>query len=176
MAPLPVLNRAFGGSHTDDQLARFDQLVPPYAPRIIVYYCGSNDINADRLPGEIAADFRAFVERVHRGLPQTRILYVSIIRAPQKQARWDRVEAANALIRAFCASDPRMEFIDVNPAVFDREGRPRLELYRDDLLHYLPPAYDGFAAIIRPVLERTWREMTAPPATVDHPTAAKTHP
>ena len=38
MAPLPVLNRAFGGSRTGDQLARFDQLVPRYAPRIVVYY------------------------------------------------------------------------------------------------------------------------------------------
>lgn len=37
MAPLPVLNRAFGGSRTGDQLARFEQVVPPYAPKVIVY-------------------------------------------------------------------------------------------------------------------------------------------
>ena len=48
MAPLPVLNRAFGGSRTGDQLARFDQLVPRYAPRIVVYYCGSNDLKRRR--------------------------------------------------------------------------------------------------------------------------------
>jgi acetyl esterase len=160
MAPLPVLNRAFGGSRTSDQLARFEQVVPPYAPKVIVYYCGSNDIKV-RLAPEIAANFRAFVERVHAGLPRTRILYASILRAPQKQERWDEVEAANKLIRDYCATDPRLGFIDINPAVFDQNGRPRLELYLEDKLHYLPPAYDGFAAIIKPVLERTWREVNA---------------
>lgn len=160
MAPLPVLNRAFGGSRTSDQLARFEQVVPPYAPKVIVYYCGSNDIKV-RPPHEIAANFRSFIERVHAKLPRTRILYASILRAPQKQERWGEVDAANKLIRDYCATDPRLGFIDLNPAVFDQNGQPRLDLYLEDKLHYLPPAYDGFAAIIKPVLERTWREVTA---------------
>ena len=162
MAPLPVFNRAFGGSRTIEVLHYTDTIVLPYAPKIVVYYCGSNDINANALPPEIAANFRAFAELVHAKLPQTRILFASIIRAPQKRERWDRVDAANALIRNYCASDPRLAFVDVNPAVFDGSGRPRLELYRDDLLHYHPAAYAGFAALIKPVLERSWREVGAP--------------
>lgn len=161
MAPLPVLNRAFGGSRTGDQLARFEQIVLPYAPKVIVYYGGSNDINAGQTAPQIAANFRMFAERVHAGLPRTRLLYASIIRAPQKQERWDVVDATNALIRDYCATDPRRGFIDINPAVFDQDGRPRLELYLEDKLHYVPSAYDGFAAIIKPVLERVWRETTA---------------
>lgn len=164
MAPLPVLNRAFGGSRTSDQLARFELVVPPYAPKVIVYYCGSNDIKV-RPPAEIATNFRTFVERVHAGLPRTRILYASILRAPQKQERWADVDAANRLIRDYCATDPRLGFIDLNPAVFDQAGQPRLDLYLEDKLHYLPAAYDGFTAIIKPVLERTWREVTAEAAT-----------
>lgn len=77
MAPLPVLNRAFGGSRTGDQLARFDQVVTPYAPKVIVYYCGSNDLKAGAVaedPAAIFARFRAFSERVQATLPQTRII------------------------------------------------------------------------------------------------------
>jgi len=37
LAPLPVPNRAFGGSTTADQLARFEQVVTPDAPKVIVY-------------------------------------------------------------------------------------------------------------------------------------------
>ena len=162
LAPLPVLHRDFGGSQTPDQLARFDQVVLPYAPRIIVYYCGSNDINAGRAPDAIAANFRSFVQRVHAALPGTRIFYASILRAPQKEERWNLVDEANRLIREFCAGDARLGFIDLNPAVFDAAGRPRLELYRDDRLHYLPPAYVEFARIIKPVLEQAWRELPAP--------------
>jgi lysophospholipase L1-like esterase len=159
MAPLPVFNRAFGGSRTNEVLHYADTIVVPYAPKLIVYYCGSNDINANVLPAEIAANFRAFVERVHAKLPQTRVLFVSIIRAPQKQEHWDRVAAANALIRDFCASDQRLGFVDVNPAVFASDGQPRTELYREDKLHYHPPAYAGFTEIIKPVIEKSWAAM-----------------
>ena len=54
------------------------------------------------------------------------------------------------------AFQPRLGFIDVNPVLFDAEGNPRLKLYRDDLLHFYPPAYVEFTKIIRPVIEKAW--------------------
>lgn len=156
MAPLPVFNRAFGGSRTPELLHYADTIVVPYAPKVIVYYCGSNDINAEATPAEIAGNVRTFVERVHAALPKTRILYVSIIRAPQKETAWDQVDAVNRLIRDYCAKDPRLSFVDVNPAVFGPDGKARLELYREDKLHYHPPAYVGFTAIIKPALTKVW--------------------
>jgi hypothetical protein len=162
MAPLPVFNRAFGGSRTNEVLHYTDTLVLPYAPKLIVYYCGSNDINADVLPATIAANVRAFAERVHATLPHTRIYFTSILRAPQKKDRWDRVDAANALVSDFCSKDARLGYIDLNPAVLGPNGEPRLELYRDDKLHYLPPAYVEFTALIKPVLTRVWAEMNSP--------------
>ncbi|MFG0259146.1 MAG: hypothetical protein ACF8LK_02245, partial [Phycisphaerales bacterium JB041] len=44
MVPVPVLNRGFGGSKTGEVLAVFDRIVVPYAPSVIVYYCGDNDL------------------------------------------------------------------------------------------------------------------------------------
>lgn len=161
MAPLPVFNRAFGGSRTIEVLHYADTIVLPYAPKLIVYYCGSNDINAHVTPAAIAANFRAFVEHVHARLPATRVLYVAIIRAPQKQEHWDLVDAANALIATYCASHPLLRFVDVNPAVFDAAGHPRMELYREDKLHYHPPAYDGFTAILKPVIQEIWSPLAS---------------
>src|SRR6266581_4269905 len=97
MAPLPVFNRAFGGSRTWEVLHHMNQVVLPYEPRIIVYYCGSNDVNAGEQAEPIFSRFREFVERVHERLPATRVYYVSINRAPQKRDRWEIVDAANAL-------------------------------------------------------------------------------
>lgn len=54
MAPLPVFNRAFGGSQTHEILVYMDKIVLPYKPKMIVYYCGSNDINANVTPQSIA--------------------------------------------------------------------------------------------------------------------------
>ena len=167
MAPLPVLNRAFGGSRTGDQLARFAQVVPPYAPKVIVYYCGSNDLKAGDAtedPALIFARFREFSERVRAARPAPRIIFVSSTRSPDRVERWMHVDHYNALVRAYCAATPGHTFIDVNPALVDAAGHPRLELYLDDKLHFHPPAYIEFTKIIKPVLERVWREVAAPPA------------
>ena len=159
MAPFPVFNRAFGGSRTADVLHYMDQVVLPYSPKLIVYYCGSNDVNAKLAPAEIADGFIQFAERVHAKLPETRLLYVSILRAPQKMDNWDKVDEANRLVREFCARDKRLGFVDANPAVFDAEGKPRMDLYLADKLHYKEPAYVGFTAIIKPEVEKVWRSV-----------------
>ena len=156
MSPLPVFNRAFGGSRTGDILYYMDRVVLPYAPKIIVYYCGSNDVNAGETARAIADRFREFVARVHAQLAATRIFFVSITRAPQKRDRWDVVDEANRLVGEYCRADRRLNYIDVNPALFDAAGNPRLELYQADRLHFKPPAYAEFAAIIKPVIEEAW--------------------
>ena len=156
MAPLPVFNRAFGGSRTEDILTHMDKVVLPYKPRIIVYYCGSNDINGGEPSTAIFGRTRVFFERVHAELPETRILYVSINRSPQKQDRWDVVDSTNAMVKQYCSTAGYLGFIDVNPVLFDREGKPRTELYQPDLLHFKDTAYVEFAAVIKPVVEQAW--------------------
>lgn len=76
-------------------------------------------------------------------------------------ARWTQVDHYNALARAYCAATPGHAFIDINPALVDTAGQPRLELYKEDKLHFHPPAYVEFTRIIKPVLERIWREIAA---------------
>lgn len=46
LAPLPVTNRAFGGSVTSDQLFFFDQIVPSSRAALVVWYCGSTAATA----------------------------------------------------------------------------------------------------------------------------------
>jgi lysophospholipase L1-like esterase len=157
MAPLPVFNRAFGGSRTGDLLQHMEKIVLPYEPSVIVYYCGSNDINAGAPADSIAGRFVQFRKRVGDRLPATRFFYVSINRAPQKRARWGTVDSANASVRAFCERDPLCTFIDVNPLLFTPDGEPRLELYQKDQLHFVEQAYEEFTSVIRPVLLNAWK-------------------
>jgi lysophospholipase L1-like esterase len=163
MAPLPVVNRAFGGSRTGDQLDRFDAVVSPHAPRVVVYYCGSNDLKAGHDPEAIFARFKAFSDRLAHDFPSARLLYVAATRSPDRVPLWDRVDHYNALVRAHCRNTPLRQFIDINPALVDAAGCPRTDLYRDDKLHFHPHAYDTFAAIIRPALEAAWKDANARP-------------
>jgi lysophospholipase L1-like esterase len=158
MAPLPVFNRGFGGSRTWEILAYMDKIVLPYEPDIIVYYCGSNDVNAGEPADAIVARFEQFVERVAERLPGTRVFFVSIHRSPDKRARWNVVDEANARIKALAYATPNLDYIEVNSVLFDASDEPRTELYLADGLHFHPPAYAEFTKIIKPVLERAWSE------------------
>jgi hypothetical protein len=160
MSPLPVYNRGFGGSRTQDVLYRMDQIVFPYNPKIIVYYCGSNDINANLKPEAIVANFLKFSERVANKLPKTKIIYISINKAPQKKDRWDWVEDANNKIKKYCETTPLRSFIDVNPVLLNADGSSKEELFVTDKLHLKQPAYDGFTKIIKPILIREWEDVS----------------
>jgi hypothetical protein len=157
MAPLPVYNRAFGGSQTPDMLRHFDALVVPHKPRIIVYYCGSNDVNAGEPADAIAGRIHEFATRVGTSLPGTKMIFASINRSPDKQKRWDVVDAVNARVRdTFTKEFAYLSYVELNPALFDAAGNARVELYLPDMLHFKPPAYVAFTEILKPVLTRAW--------------------
>ena len=159
MAPLPVFNRAFGGSRTWEVNAHMDRIVLPYKPRIIVYYCGSNDVNAYESADAIFGRFRQFQIRVARALPDTRVFFFAINRSPEKRDRWDVVDETNAMIKQHAYTTRNLDYIESNTALFDANDEPLTALYRTDGLHFEPPAYAEFAKLIKPVLERAWQDM-----------------
>ena len=64
MAPLPVVNRAVDGLQTTDMLWMLSSDVLPARPKVIAYYCGSNDIDAGEPAAAIVDRIRQFVDRV----------------------------------------------------------------------------------------------------------------
>jgi lysophospholipase L1-like esterase len=158
MAPLPIVNRAVDGLQTTDMLRMLDSTVLPSRPRVIAYYCGSNDVDAGEPAAVIVDRIRQFVDRVAAALPETRVVFVSINRAPEKRARWDVVDEVNRQIAAYAARAKHLQYVDVNPVLFNADGTPRLELYVSDQLHFRPPAYDAFAKILKPVLTAAFEE------------------
>ena len=45
MAPLPVTNLAIDGTVTSDMLAMLNSRILPLRPKVVAYYCGSNDVD-----------------------------------------------------------------------------------------------------------------------------------
>jgi len=162
MAPMPVINRAFGGSQTWEVLHYMDRIVMPYKPRVILYYCGSNDLGNDRSGQDTFEGFAEFVRRVHLDLPKTLILYMSINRVVPKQRVWHELDKANDLVRDLCEGDDRLIFIDVNPCLFDEAGNMREGYFGEDQVHLWPPAYRAFAECVRPILEGAWARVNPP--------------
>ena len=158
MAPLPVLNRAIAGTVTQDMLDRIGQLVLPYQPRIVVYYCGSNDISAGDDAGPIIERTKRFVQILHEKSPNTFFYYTSIHKAPEKRARWDVVEAVNREMERYSHNTRNAGYIDLNPVLFDARGNVRMNLFLGDGLHFRPDstAYLEFSQIVKPILTKAW--------------------
>ena len=156
MAPLPVVNLAFDGAQTDDMLRLIGFRIVPYKPKVIVYYCGSNDVDAGEPAGPIFDRVRQFIDRARTELQDVHVVFVSVIRAPEKRSRWDVVDELNRRVAAHGSGLTRFDFVDVNPLVFAPDGTPRFDLYLSDQLHFRPQAYEAFAAVIKPVVTRAF--------------------
>ena len=149
---LPVLNRGFGGSQLRDAFWYADEVVIRYRPRMVVLYAGDNDLNAGRTPEQVLADFRAFVRRVRRDLPEVPIVYISIKPSPSRAHLMPLMRAANELVRAEAARSDGVEFVDVFTPMLGPDGRPRPDLFLEDRLHMNRSGYELWRAIIAPAL------------------------
>ena len=158
MAPLPVLNRAIAGTVTQDMLDGFEDFVLRYRPRIVVYYCGSNDVSIGESAEAIVGRTKQFVELLRHESPNTVFYYTAIQKAPEKRARWNVVDAVNREMERYTRETDKVEFIDLNPVLFDAQGKTRDELFLPDRLHFRPDstAYAEFAAVVKPVLMKAW--------------------
>jgi lysophospholipase L1-like esterase len=145
-----VINRGFGGSQISDVLLYPDDIVFPYRPRAIVFYCGGNDIHLGKSPERVFSDFKSFVETVHKTLPKTKIYFISIAPNPSRFAEVGKVRRANKLIEEFCGDGSRRtEFIDIFPLMLQPDGSPRPELYVADRLHMTPAGYAVWTSVVR---------------------------
>ena len=155
MAPLPVINQAFAGARMHSVFNSMDKLIIAYNPKIIVYYCGSNDINDGAEAPDILSGFEKFVSAVRDKLPSTIVCFVSINKAPQKMDKWNVIDESNEKIKDWCKKTDMLYFIDINPPFFSG-GQFRTDLFFEDGLHFQPEAYREFTKIIKPVIEEGW--------------------
>jgi GDSL-like lipase/acylhydrolase family protein len=158
MAPLPVLNRAIPGTVTQDMLDGFNEFILRYRPRIVVYYCGSNDISSGERAEAIVERTQRFMMVLHEKLPDTFFYYTAIQKAPEKRARWSVVDAVNRGMERFIHQTAYAGFIDLNRVLFDAQGKVRDELFLPDRLHFRPDstAYAEFAGVMKPILTKAW--------------------
>jgi lysophospholipase L1-like esterase len=155
MAPLPVVNRGFGGSHMNDVVHYATRIVVAYRPRAVVLFAGTNDISGSKLKTaqEVCDGYRAFVEVVHAALPETPIYYVSITPTPSRWKYWPIVSETNRLIKAHTETDARLHFIDMTAAILGPDGKPDRSLFRIDRLHPNKKGYAKWTAVIKPILQ-----------------------
>lgn len=159
MAPLPVLNRGFGGSNLSEAIEYAHELVSVHEPSVVVIFSGTNDLAGTEAKSavEVRDLARELFEHLWERDAQLPIAWIAITPTLARVEHLERVREANRLIRADCDADPRLEFIDPTPELADAAGRPDAQWFLDDRLHLNSRGYTIWTRHIRPVVERLWQ-------------------
>jgi lysophospholipase L1-like esterase len=166
---LPVINRGFGGSVSNDLVTYAEKVVLRYEPKILVVYTGGNDLHGNPkasppLPGlapeEVLADYTKFLDLVHERLPKTRVLVHAVRTGPVRISELEAAENFNGLLKAWCADKPWIRWFDV-PKTLVKEGNAPLneKLYREDRLHLNEEGYKLWNADFGPALREEWTKV-----------------
>jgi lysophospholipase L1-like esterase len=155
MAPLPVMNRGFGGAKIKQVTYYADQIVMPYHPKAVVLFAGTNDLGRfnTKTAQEVFEGYVEFVNTIHKALPQTPIYYIAITPTPSRWKIWPITHEANQLIKSYTGTDNLLHFIDMTNKILGPDGRPRRDLFKWDRLHPNERGYAVWTASIKPILE-----------------------
>jgi lysophospholipase L1-like esterase len=145
----PVINRGFGGSEIVDSTHFADRIVFPYAPRMIFFRAGGNDLWAGKSPEEVFVDFKAFVAKVRTRQPETEIVFISWSPTPSRWTQHDKEKALNAMVAGYVRQTPHLQYIETYDMVLGADGQPRPELFVADQLHFNAAGYKLLADRVR---------------------------
>jgi len=138
-----VVNRAVGGTETGDWIDRLPPVLSRISPRMIALYCGSNDLSRGKDAEAVILRTLQLFDIAEKHAPHARIVYHSIIKAPEKESRWPDVDRVNQAIRAQLEQDPLGHFLDLNPLFVHPNGTSRMERFLEDRLHLTDETYQA---------------------------------
>lgn len=150
MAPMPVINRGFGGSHIEHVNRWFDQIVAPYRPRAIVLYAGENDLDAGKSVAGVVADFDEFMDRKTRSLGDTPVYFISLKPSKLRFAQLALQTQVNEAIQQRAGRRLDLHYLDVVAPMLEN-GKPR-DLFVFDGLHMSREGYLIWTRIVRAAL------------------------
>lgn len=154
MAPIPVIQRGFGGAQIPHINHYRSRIILPYRPRAILVMAGDADL-ADvrgRRPEDVLDDFRTLALSLRAEGEDAPIYFISLRPSPARDERWYGAQRANALIADYVRHERGMYFLDVTAKMLDENGNIRDDLYRWDGLTLNERGYAVLAETIKPVL------------------------
>ncbi len=152
MAPIPVIQRGFGGSQLNDLIHYADRVILPYHPKAIVLFIGTNDITGrtnDKTPDQVLSDFKILTGIIRQALPETPIYFISMTPTTARWQVWSKLHEANQRIAAFAQTQNELYFLNTTEQFLSKNGTPRRDLLWWDGLHLNRKGYEIWANLLR---------------------------
>lgn len=149
-----VINRGFGGSQIVDSTHFADRIIFPYAPRMIIFRAGGNDLWAGKSAEQVFAEYKEFVSTVHAKLPETDIAFISWNPTLARLKQAQKEKALNNMVAEFSRGNAHLKYIECYDMVLGADEQPRAELFVTDKLHFSAAGYKLLAERVRPFLPK----------------------
>ena len=154
MKPLKVLNRGFGGAHISHVIHHFDDIVKPYSPKAIVFFCGTNDLTALKTPEETLNDFKKFLNLVKNEFGTIKVYMIGIKPSVDRLYLDEEERVFNNSISFLAKEDPYLEYINVWNLMLNEDGTRMPDLYVEDGLHMNSKGYEIWTQLVRESLNK----------------------
>lgn len=149
-----VINRGFGGSQTVDALRYFEQVIVPHRPKYLFFYEGDNDVNAGKSVDSVFQEMALFIKKVRQALPNTRLVIFSIKPSPSRLTVLAKQQKLNKRLKKHIKPLKRVYYLDVSTPMLDASGKPKSELFIQDMLHMKPEGYVLWTAEVQKFLKK----------------------
>jgi lysophospholipase L1-like esterase len=150
---LSALNRGFGGSQISDVNHFIEETVLKHEPKLVVIYCGSNDLWARKPALQVIEDFNQFTAALFSRLPESRLIVLASRPSPRRESILETELAFNYLLGLEAQKDDRIIYISgSSDRYFNTKGEFHQELFADDQLHMSEKGYEIWAELLNPFL------------------------
>ena len=149
MKPLEVLNRGFGGAQISHVIHHFEDIVKPYNPKAIVFFCGTNDLTALKTPEETINDFKKFLGLVRNEFGNIKVYIIGIKPTVDRIYLDEEERIFNSSIKLLASDDAYLEYINIWDPMLNQDGTRMPELFIEDGLHMNEKGYEVWTKKVR---------------------------
>ena len=156
MAPYPVIHRGYGGAKLSDFAVYAGRIFDPHEFRAAVIFI-ANDISGsdkDKSPEEVLALYKSVIKTIRKNHKDAPVFWIAITPTSSRWKAWPQIQKANSLIKEYTEKNKNLYFITTDFGFLGNDGKPKDELFRNDLLHLNDKGYDVWQEIIKKELDR----------------------
>lgn len=146
-----IIHRGFGGSNLRDVAYYVKRIVYPHQPKAIFMYVGNDIVDnpKDKSPDQVLEYFKYVVKVIREKYPTVPIAWLQISPSEKRWGAWDKVKAANSLIKNYCETQQQLYFVSFENSFLDQDKQPIKSYYLPDKLHYNEEGYKVWGAAIK---------------------------
>lgn len=154
---LPVINRGFGGAHISDIQHYYEQVIGKYAPSVIVFYAGDNDIADGKPIQQVIGDYKDITDQILNDFHEAKFVYIPIKPSSSRWSYWPDMAEVNRQIREYNQQQDPLYYVDLATPLLKPDGTPNDSLFIDDLLHLNEKGYAAWNQVIAPRLKELYQ-------------------